>query len=215
MVKSNINQAAISSYMGMGVFQFSGDNLVTKDNMHFVYANENKIVREFNPAVKAAPQIFNYYTMGEDGSLSMERTNVVAENQFVSVDSYCRDDKEWSTMEVLETKPEGVLVTKFHIPAGSYVGHDDVSVNFSLISNETLVENGFETGKFHPASCRGKNLQSIQLLTTKLESMDEEQLVQFVANVPRMDMKYFYNQLLTSEAIRKEEEETQKSVARR
>ena len=204
-MRSDINSAFIAGYPNA---EIKGTVELTDNSVLYAYEGLNDLVGSVKPGDELNPQVFKYFSRDENGKIYLDRACVVSDNQYSEISTYFKDGMEWSTIKVAETVPEGVMIVNFGISQGNiYWIHGISTVDFSLVSNETIAEQGFEVGKIHPGKCCSSNFQNIPLIKTELAHSSEEELKERISASPSMGVKNFYNQELERlENIRKEQE---------
>lgn len=204
-MRSDINSAFIAGYPNA---EIKGTVELTDNSVLYAYEGLNDLVGSVKPGDELNPQVFKYFSRDENGKIYLDRACVVSDNQYSEISTYFKDGMEWSTIKVAETVPEGVMIVNFGISQGNISGiHGISTVDFSLVSNETITEQGFEVGKIHPGKCCSSNFQNIPLIETELAHSSEEELKERISAIPSMGVKNFYNQELERlENIRKEQE---------
>ena len=204
-MKSNINNALIASYPEA----INNESIqITKNNLSMAYKNEHKTCSNFveeNNASDLKPEIFNYHTLNERNELTMERTDVVTLNQHADLTTYYKEGKNWSSLKVYESSPEGIYEVDLFMNPNEFYAEGNTSVSVRFYSNEYLKEKNIDVEKLHPIDIYGKNIPAQLLLETNMGYLTREQMEQLTAQACHMGMKAFYAQLYAQEQAKKEE----------
>lgn len=202
MIRSDINKSLISNFSGSKI----SENLqVSANNLPLVYCREQDYIQTLASSDDKTPKVFNYYG---DGEQAFERTNVVCENKYVSLTTYFKDGKEWSSLDVKELTPNGIIHCVVFVPSGSYVKNGDVNVSISFCSNNELESNGIDVDNLHPMNCQGSLIKTT-LLNENLGYMGQDSLNQFVCQVCNLGLQDFYSEMKDFVEQRKAETDQQ------
>lgn len=192
-INSDINKALIKGYPDAEIKE---SKEVTSTNVTYVYEELNNLIRDSKVGVELKPQVFNYYIYDE-GVKYIERTCIVSNNEYSKVSTYFKAGKQWSTIEIAQMVPEGIMIADFSLPAGIIPGyHGSTEVNISLVSNDTIRKKGYKAGKVNPGRCRSSSFQRTYLLGAQLAHSSEQELVKAVSSIPSMGVNNLYNQLM-------------------
>ena len=192
-INSDINKALIKGYPDAEIKE---SKEVTSTNVTYVYEELNNLIRDSNVEDELKPQVFNYFIY-DKGVKYIERTCIVSNNEYSEVSTYFKAGKQWSTIEIAQMIPEGIIIADFSLPAGIIPGyHGSTEVNISLVSNEAITKNGYKAKEVNPGRCRSSSFQRTYLLGAQLAHSSEQELVKAVSSIPSMGVNNLYNQLM-------------------
>lgn len=204
-INSDINKALIKGYPDAEIKE---SKEVTSTNVTYVYEDLNDLIRGSNVEDELKPQVFNYFIY-DKGEKYIERTCIVSNNEYSEVSTYFKAGKQWSTIEIAQMVPEGIMIADFSLPAGIIPGyHGSTEVNISLVSNDSIRRKGYKVGKVNPGRCRSSSFQRTYLLGAQLAHSSEQELTKVVSSIPRMGVNNLYNQLMEKLETAKKEQDS-------
>lgn len=191
-INSDINKAYIMGYQNA---EIKSNEEVTINNVTYVYEKQNNLIRDFKIGDELRPQVYNYFIYNNSGKY-LEKTCIVSTNSYSEVSTYYKDGKQYSTIEISQKVPQGILIADFLLPEDIIHGyHGETIVNFSLITNETISKKGYKVEKIHPGRCHCSNTPRINLLKAQLTYSSKQELLNVVNSIPRVGADNLYNQL--------------------
>lgn len=192
-INSDINKALIKGYPDAEIKE---SREVTSTNVTYVYEELNNLIRDSKVGDELKPQVFNYYIY-DNGVKYIEKTCIVSNSEYSEVSTYFKAGKQWSTIEIAQMIPEGIIIADFSLPAGIIPGyHGSTEVNISLVSNEAITKNGYKAKEVNPGRCCSSSFQRTYLLGAQLAHSSEQELTKVVSSIPSMGVNNLYNQLM-------------------